>query len=179
MGIIEARRLTQKLASRAVALACTCVLLSGCQNGMDDLEAYVATINARPGIPIETLPSLLLETPYQYSSSARDDPFSAPGETGDEEAVVLGPPPVPPTREELEQYPLDALRMVGTLRTNGPRWALVRDPSGLVHRVAPGSYIGRNYGKVVRVDTTQMGIVEIIPGPSEWIEREAQLALFQ
>ena len=46
-------------------------------------------------------------------------------------------------REFLEQYSLDTLKMVGTLRLSGHMFGLVQTKDGLVHRVIVGNHIGQ------------------------------------
>ena len=36
----------------------------------------------------------------------------------------------------------------GHFQKESSEWALIRDPDGVVHRVAVGNYIGKNHGKV-------------------------------
>ncbi len=52
-------------------------------------------------------------------------------------------------REFLEQFPIDSMKMVGTLALQGKNYGLVQGKDGLVHRVLPGSYIGQNDGHVM------------------------------
>ena len=45
-------------------------------------------------------------------------------------------------REFLEQFSLDTLRMVGTLRLSDRTYGLIKTKDGLVHRVLPGKLPG-------------------------------------
>jgi type IV pilus assembly protein PilP len=70
------------------------------------------------------------------------------------------------------------MRMVGTLQLHGRNYGLVQGKDGLVHRVAPGSFMGQNDGRVVDVTSTKISIIEIVPdGLGGYIERPAALAL--
>jgi len=81
-------------------------------------------------------------------------------------------------REALENFPVDALKMVGLLQQKKQIWGLVRDPDGMIHRVQPGNYAGQNHGKIIKVSDTKINIVELVPdGLSGWVNREAQLAM--
>ncbi len=87
-------------------------------------------------------------------------------------------PDVNRPREALEEYPLDSLRMVGTLEQGGQMWALVRAEDGTIHRVQPGNYVGQNYGRITRITESKIELVEIVPdGLGGWMERPATLAL--
>jgi type IV pilus assembly protein PilP len=81
-------------------------------------------------------------------------------------------------KEYLERYELDTLSMVGTFSKEESDWALVRDPEGVIHRVPVGNYIGKNHGRVVEIDDTQVDLSELISdGAGGWLIREASIAL--
>lgn len=80
-------------------------------------------------------------------------------------------------REPLEDFPLDTMTMVGLLDKGGRRVALVR-ASGLLYQVAPGNYLGQNYGRVTAISDNQITLREIVQDAAgEWIERTATLQL--
>lgn len=81
-------------------------------------------------------------------------------------------------RESLEEFPLDSLRMVGTLEQHESNWALINDTDGTIHRVQAGNYAGQNYGKITRVTEFEVELTEIIPdGIGGWMERPATIAI--
>jgi type IV pilus assembly protein PilP len=80
-------------------------------------------------------------------------------------------------KEELELYPLDSLRMVGTLEQEGVTWGLVQTKDGTIHRVASGNYMGQNHGRVVHIAEDQIKLVELVKIGSNYQEQEAALAL--
>jgi type IV pilus assembly protein PilP len=87
-------------------------------------------------------------------------------------------PDVSRPREFLEQFSLDTLAMVGTLRLKGRTYGLVQTRDGLVHRVLPGNHLGQNDGRITAIAENEISLVEIIPdGMGGFIERPAALAL--
>jgi type IV pilus assembly protein PilP len=81
-------------------------------------------------------------------------------------------------REFLEQFSLDTLKMVGTLKLEGRQFGLVQTKDGLVHRVLPGQYVGQNDGKIVSISDAKISLVEIVPdGMGGYMERPAALGL--
>jgi len=82
-------------------------------------------------------------------------------------------------REFLEQFSVDSLLLVGRLERQGVEWALLRDPSGGIHRVREGSYVGPDHGKVVDIGSGYVAIMEIVTdGTSNgWVERPRTLEL--
>jgi type IV pilus assembly protein PilP len=68
--------------------------------------------------------------------------------------------------------------MVGTFSKEASEWALIRDPDGVVHRVAVGNYIGKNHGKVNDISMDEVQLSEFIAdGTGGWLVREASVAL--
>ncbi len=81
-------------------------------------------------------------------------------------------------REFLEQFSLDTLRMVGTLRLSDRTYGLIKTKDGLVHRVLPGNYLGQADGRVTEISPSKISVVEIVPdGLGGYMERPASLAL--
>jgi len=81
-------------------------------------------------------------------------------------------------REELENFELDSLRMVGTLKDDAALWAIIRDTTGTVHRVQVGNYLGQNYGKIIEIFDDHLELREVVKDSSGlWEERRATLTL--
>jgi type IV pilus assembly protein PilP len=69
--------------------------------------------------------------------------------------------------------------MVGTLERSSNKWTLIKDPSGGVHRVSLGNYLGRHHGKIVEMTDSYVGVIEIVSDGSEdgWVERPRTIKL--
>jgi type IV pilus assembly protein PilP len=129
-------------------LAIAALGLAACGSDMDDLDSYINSVKARPGGRIEPLPEI---TPYEVFTYVADaeglrSPFvpDTPQAAGPA-AGGASPDPDRPA-EFLESFPLDTLRMVGTLDVNETVYGLVQTSDGLIHRVVPGNYMGQNDG---------------------------------
>ncbi len=155
-------------------------LLGGCSKDMSDLEQYRDKTLAKPGGPIEPLPQIKPYETFTYVAGERRSPFR-PDErsAGPVGGGNNGLRPDPNRKREfLEDFPLDSLRMVGTLNMRGELIGLVQDPEGLIHQVRTGNYAGQNHGRIVALDDSEIKIVEIISdGLGGWIERPAAIAL--
>ena len=169
------------MTSRCKALLAILALLSlaGCTGNMSDLEDYVKQVKARPGGNIEPLPDIKPYESFTYEASNMRSPFMPDmpvvAESGSGGGVR---PDTSRNREFLEQFPLDTLRMVGTLEAGGSFFGLVQDKDGLVHRVLPGNHLGQNDGKILRVTSGAIELVEIVPdGLGGYFERPAAVAL--
>jgi type IV pilus assembly protein PilP len=150
--------------------------LSACSSKDDELNAFIASTKKEPGGRVEPLPELKPYESYAYESSDRRSPFM-PGGSGASSTDALRPDSRR-NREFLEQFSLDTLRMVGTLRLADRTYGLVKTKDGLVHRVLPGNYMGQADGKVTEITPSKISVVEIVPdGLGGYMERPASLAL--
>ena len=153
------------------------LLLSACSDGKDDLRAYIERINARPGQPLEKLPEPKQYETFTYRERDRRNPFAPLRPEREQPDNALRPDQNRP-REPLEAFPLDALRMVGTVQVRGTRYALIEDPENVVHRVPAGTHAGQNYGRITAITPTEVRLVEIVPdGFGGWSERPASIPL--
>jgi type IV pilus assembly protein PilP len=164
---------TKLLSSAALTL----LLLGGCSNDMDALQRQVGEIKSRPGERIEPLPEIKPYEAFTYNAGNLRSPFVASAPARNDMASGVRPD-VKRAREFLEQFPIDAMRMVGTLQLQGKNYGLVQGKDGLVHRVLPGNFMGQNDGRIVGITSTKISIIEIVPdGLGGYIERPAALAL--
>ena len=162
--------------TRFILIAVAVLSLGACSNGMDQLQQQVAEIKARPGEAIEPLPEIKPYEAFVYNASSLRSPFVPTPPARSDLAGVR--PDVKRPREFLEQFPLDTMRMVGTLQLLGRSYGLVQGKDGLVHRVLPGSHMGQNDGRIVGITPTKISVIEIVPdGVGGYIERPAALAL--
>ena len=155
--------------------------LVGCGGDMDDLDRYINEVKARPGGRIEPLPEI---TPYEIFAYSADreglrSPFVPDSPQPGSGPAGGGTRPDPDrSREFLEQFPLDSLRMVGTMALGETNYGLVQTSDGLIHRVVPGNYMGQNDGRIVIVDESEIQLVEIVSdGIGGYLERDTAVGL--
>lgn len=169
-----------KMVLRSLAAIMLLGSLSACGSDMRDLQAYIDEVKARPGGRIEPLPEVQPAPSFVYEADGRRSPFvpdTPQQRVSADPNAVRGPDPDRP-REYLEQYPLDTLRMVGTLSGKTGNFGLVQDSEGLVHRVTVGNHLGQNYGRITAITDSEIEIVEIIPdGLGGFLERPAGVGL--
>jgi len=156
-----------------------CTLMSGlfaCSSADDELERFVADTKRQSGGRVEPLPEVKPYQSFVYSATTLRSPFLPASPGGAAGGGVR--PDSKRNREFLEQFPLDTLKMVGTLRLNGQNYGLVQTKDGLVHRVVPGNYLGTSDGKVIDISASKIQVIEIVPdGLGGYMERPAALAL--
>ncbi len=165
--------------AKSLMASAVLLLVSGCSPGMDDLETYVAEVKSRKTRAIEPIPQIKQYEAFAYNASPeRRDPFQRTEPAREVAATNNLRPDLTRNREPLEEFPLDALRMLGVINKNNADFALVRAPDGVIHRVSNGNHMGQNYGKIVRIGESQIDLIEIIPdGFGGFMERPANLAL--
>lgn len=163
---------------RCSLLSLAALLLTACGSGMEDLEQRVAEVKGRKSQQIEPIPQIKQFEAFDYEPGTRRDPFQR-SEPEPGASAASGPrPDLNRTREPLEEYPLDALRMQGIIETPKVVYALVKAPDGVIHRVAVGNHLGQNYGQIRAIAESEITLAEIVPdGFGGWISRPATLAL--
>jgi len=172
------RRFELSLLSMAAVLA-----LGGCAESRSELDAYIAKVKERPGKPLPPLPVMKRFETFEYAAQGMRDPFTKVSTSNEEqttEAVAgSGPRPIKDRRkEELEGFPLDSLDMVGTIGGGADIFGLVKDPSGVVHRVRPNNYMGQNDGHITGIYEDRIELVELFPnGLGGYEERRSAIAL--
>lgn len=158
------------------------LILGGCgyAKSQAELEDYVKRIKARKIKEIEPLPEVKPYETYIYADTGLRSPFmpSIPKEqvkgVGDNGIH----PDVNRRKEPLEQFPLDSLRMVGTVEKDNKKWAIIVDSDGVIHRVSGGNYVGQNDGKIVDISEEKVVVNEIIPDSAGgWRERKVSIGL--
>jgi type IV pilus assembly protein PilP len=162
---------------RTVVAVAVLATVAGCSDDTDELRAKIAEIKARPGGRIDPLPEVKPYETFAYPASDERSPFE-PGMP----ASATGPNAIRPDssrpREFLEQFSLDTLRMVGTLKLQGRIYGLVQTKDGLVHRVLPGNHLGQSDGRITAIDEGKISLIEIVPdGMGGFVERPAALGL--
>ena len=164
---------------RSIALTAA-ALAAGCSSGSGDLQAWMDEVRARPAGGIEPLPEVPAAPSFVYEPGGRRSPFvpDTPTATASATRASDGEPAPGRPREYLEQFPLDALHMVGTLETRGSSFGLVRTTDGLIHLVGVGQRLGRNGGRIVSITESGIALTETAPdGQGGRFERAAELSL--
>lgn len=163
--------------SSRLALASVALLaLAACSSRDSELDQFIEATKSEPGGRVEPIPELKPYDTTVYNGTGRRSPF-LPGGSG-----AGSNPQVRPTtnrnREFLEQFSLDTLKMVGTIKLGGVTYGLLRVADGRVHRVRPGNYVGQADGKISRIEPNRIYVTEVVPdGLGGYMERPAEIAL--
>ncbi len=168
---------------KLATMSLLCLLLVACSRsgGMEDLQQYIVDVSMRPGGEVEPMPVVLPYEAFTYSAASMRSPFDIPVM-----ASVAAPdapanqvqPNFDRMQEPLESFSLPSLSMVGMITRGTSYLALIRDESGMIHRVGIGNYLGQNHGRIVKVTEMETEVVEIVPsGSGSWLERPQTLVM--
>ena len=163
-----------------VILTLSCLGLASCGGEQySDLRQFVKESDNLPHSPIPSLPDVKPYEPFAYDAYDLVDPFKPRKVELPKQAAGGGlQPDLARRKEPLEAYPLENLRMVGTLQQNKTNHALVKSPDNNLFRVKPGNYIGQNFGLITAISESTIKLKEIVQDSTgDWTERESTLTL--
>jgi type IV pilus assembly protein PilP len=167
-----------KRARHILLLGALC--LASCSSGeFQDLKEFVDQSSQGMRGRVEPLPQVKAYEPMDYAANDLPDPFQPRKIEPDRTASTGGPAP-DRTRnpEALEAYPLESLKMVGTLEKAKQRWALVKTPDSNLYKVKNGNYMGQNFGVIAMITDTSVTLKELIQDTNgSWSERTSTLQL--
>ncbi|HUQ28036.1 MAG TPA: pilus assembly protein PilP [Usitatibacter sp.] len=155
--------------------------MAGCGGEMDELKQFVR--ESDKGLPrrIEPLPPVKPFEPFTYEGFDLPDPFK-PRKLGgdkskDNNSIIAEQ--INRRKEPLEAFPLEQLKMVGTLSQGKDTYALVRADKTL-YRVKKGNYMGQNFGLITEVTESEIKLKEIVQDSAgDWAERQSVMPLLE
>lgn len=155
-------------------------VLAGCQMSEDDeLQAWMEKVSSEAVPTPAPEPQPRIIQPIVYDPADHADPFSI-GKITALASVLSGngaTPDLQRVREPLESYPLDSLRMVGSLLRRGQAVALIQ-ANKLLYQVRKGHHLGQDQGKVINISDVAVDIEEIVQESSGgWTTRRVQLSM--
>ena len=156
------------------------LVVAGCSSEIDELKQFVR--DSDKGIPrrVEPLPAVKPFEPFAYEGFDLPDPFKPRKLSAPKEGSAGGvAPDLNRRKEPLEAFPLEQLKMVGTLSQNKEIYALVRADKTL-YRVKKGNYMGQNFGLITDVNESEIKLKEIVQDSAgDWAERQSILPLLE
>lgn len=164
-----------------VVLATLLLMACGSEE-FQDLKDFVRDSGADMRGQVDPAPEIKPYEPFAYDNSASlPDPFKArKQETKNLAGSGLNQPDLARPKQELEEFPLESMKMVGYLRKGNVGNAIIRSSEGKLHRVKVGNYVGLNFGQIISVTDTEVRIKEMVQdGAGDWLERESSLQLVE
>jgi type IV pilus assembly protein PilP len=165
-----------------ILLVVAALTLAACDGGEQkqlrtELEELSKGLRGR----VDPLPVVKPYEPVPYTAYDMPDPFGpakiilatkGTGQGGGGLRPDLNRP-----KEPLEAFPLESLKMVGTLEQGKQVFGLVKADAGL-YRVRAGNYMGQNFGVITKISSSEITLRELIQDAGgDWSERESTLLL--
>jgi type IV pilus assembly protein PilP len=158
-------------------------LLAGCGDGdVQEVRDWMKKVQRDTVPAVKPLAEPKEFVPYAYNPGGAIEPFSEAKLLNEMARVAAANPnPLAPDdkrpREVLENYPLDTMRMVGTLQKGGASYALVQIDAS-IFQVRAGQRIGQNHGLITRISDGAIDIREVVQDVTgDWVERKATIEL--
>ena len=168
---------------RTAAAAAALALLAGCSDGdIHEVNGWMAQVRADTKPHVAPLVEPKTFIPFVYQAREEVDPYNPNKLLGElaraaEKNDSLYKPDTKRRKEYLESFPLDTMRMVGTMQKGGVTFALLQIDRA-VHQVKSGMRLGQNYGIVTAVDESAISIKETVQDAGgDWVERMSKLEL--
>jgi type IV pilus assembly protein PilP len=169
-----------------VASMVATLLLGACSGGdQEELGAWMQRERNSIKPNVKPIPEPTKFEPYSYGGERHVEPFSneklasilKSGQSLPAQKSALIEPELNRRKQPLESFPLDVMKMVGSLNKSGQLVGLVKVDS-LLYQVVSGNYLGQNYGRILKIEENQIVLREIVQDAAgEWIERPAALQL--
>lgn len=167
----------------AISILFASLLLVACGGEeFQDLRDFVQNAGADMRGKVEPPPDIKPYEPFTYENdTALPDPFKPrKPDVRNSNRVGLNQPNLDRPKEELEDFPLESLKMVGYLFQKNVGHAVIRSAEGKIYRVKAGNYIGQNFGQIISISETEMKIKEMVQDSAgDWSERESTLQLVE
>ena len=162
------------------------VLLAGCgDSDVQEVRAWMKQVDAETKVGVPPLAEPKTFIPFAYQQKDVLDPFN-PNKLLAElarQGLDAGAgggglaPDLKRRKELLENYPLDTMKMVGTMEMNGTMYAVLQIDRN-VYKAVKGQYLGQNHGVITGITDTTVSIREVVQDATgDWAEHLATLEL--
>jgi len=175
--------MTVARSARLILCSGMLLALAGCgDSGIEEVRQWMDETRRETAPSIPKLAEPKKFTPYAYQGKESVDPYDQA-----KLAVALAKvkaqnssgikPDLDRRREPLESFPLDTIKMVGTLQKPGLTYALLQVDKS-VFQVKIGNYIGQNMGLITQISEDRVELKEVVQDAAgDWVERKTTLEL--
>ena len=166
-----------------MALLVSAVLLAGCSEGdVAEVNSWMAEVQKNTRVSVAPLAEPKTFIPFAYGVTEQTDPFDPNKLLAELARAAAGNSnplrPDPDRRKEfLESFPVDSMKMVGTMNKGGISYGLIQIDRN-VYQVKAGQRLGQNFGQVTGVADAAISLKEVVQDAGgEWVERMSKLEL--
>jgi len=164
-----------------LTIALACLALASCGGEQhSDLRQFVKDSDSMPRGRIPPLPEVRPYEPFEYAAFDLIDPFVPRKIEAPKTSNIPGALQPPPNHRKgpLEAFPLENLKMVGTLQQHKSVYALIKTPDNNLYRVKTGDFMGQNFGRIIDINESALKLKELVQDSgNEWKEEERTLLL--
>jgi type IV pilus assembly protein PilP len=157
-------------------------LLAGCGDGdVQEVRSWMKQVDAQAKVAVPPLTEPKTFIPFAYVRNDALDPFNPNKLLAELAKSATGGNGIKPDmdrrKELLESYPLDTVKMVGTIEKKGVIHAVLQIDRS-VYQVVVGQHVGQNYGLITGISESAVSIKEIVQDATgDWVERMSKLEL--
>jgi len=168
----------------SVPLLAGAALLAGCSDSdVAEINSWMSDVKKDTRVSVKPLSEPKTFLPFAYGVREEPDPFD-PNKLLAELARAAAAssdnllrPDMNRRKEFLEGFPIDTMKMVGTLNKGGVSWGLIQIDRA-VYQVKAGQRLGQNFGRITGVADSAISIKETVQDAGgEWVERDSKLEL--
>lgn len=162
----------ERLRASAVSLMTISCVLIACTGGSDRKGEGTAVMRAPVPTQVSESVSEDLDSSFRYDPAGKPDPFKSFVRTEmTARSGVVSP---------LERFDLSQIEVTGIIwNAERPR-ALVQDPTGKGYVVGEGASMGKNQGRVVRIDDNRVVVKETyVDFRDQASSKEVELHLYE
>lgn len=157
--------------------------LTACSSDLGDVQGWMDETRANTPRRVGKIDEPKRFVPFRYVARPDYDPFSsskmvvAVANLSDRNRSSLSPD-LNRRREPLESFPLDSVKLVGHLSNKSNGMIALLSVNDVVYQAAVGNYVGQNFGKIVSISETEIGIKEKLRDASgDWVEQATTIQL--
>jgi type IV pilus assembly protein PilP len=166
---------------RALLLVFPLLALAGCGDSNEqEVRQWMKEVDAQTLPTVQPLQAPKKFVPFAYAAGETTDPFNPNKLLAELAKSRPGGGLQPDTnrrKEFLESFPLDAMKMVGTMEKDKQMFGLLQIDR-TVYQVRPGQHAGPNFGLITSVTEDAVSIKEIVQDAAgDWVERMSKLEL--
>ncbi|MES2264074.1 MAG: pilus assembly protein PilP [Pseudomonadota bacterium] len=168
---------------RTIPFCLAALALAGCgDSDVQEVRQWMKQVDSQAKVAVPPLSAPKTFIPFAYASQGEIDPFS-PNKLLAELAKAANAaggglrPDTTRRKEFLESFPLDTVKMVGTLQKANVIYALLQIDKS-VYQVRSGQHVGQNFGLITSVSEEAVSVKEIVQDATgDWVERISKLEL--
>lgn len=159
-----------------ILMAAAAMLLAGCGTAEGNLREELDVLTKDVKGRIAPLPVIVPYEAFSYQADNLIDPF-APVKIAAKFRSLNGvTPDTNRVKEYLESFPLESIKMVGSVKITGVQYAVVMI-DGMTYKVRAGSYMGLNLGRITAISDSGITLKEMTQESGDWVEKTSELFL--